>query len=283
MKVVLLPNAGAFLERTTQFRAREPYLTNVMGSTATSVASGQRSYETSSWWVVEDSNTVVGMMMRTAPHHLVLSPMPLEAVGPAVDAVLERDPQVPGALGSRALVDSFLTLYVTRSQRQLRSVVGRHHFVYVLGELVAPLPVAGTLQQCHEGDFDQLITWWRDFTEETRLERHGLEEGLSASLSEGRVFVWIVNTRSVCVVAHSPVVVTPDRTVTRIGPVYTPPHERGRGYAAQLTYVVSAQLVGQGHGVMLFTDAANPTSNGVYQRLGFEKVDEMVECTLAPA
>ena len=33
---------------------------------------------------------------------------------------------------------------------------------------------------------------------------------------------------------------------------------------------------------MLFTDAANPTSNGVYRRLGYEKVDELVECSLEP-
>jgi predicted GNAT family acetyltransferase len=34
---------------------------------------------------------------------------------------------------------------------------------------------------------------------------------------------------------------------------------------------------------MLFTDASNTTSNGVYVRLGYEKVDEIVECVLEPA
>ena len=283
MKVILLPDAAAFLDRTQRLRASEPYLTNVMGSTAASVANGQRHYQTSSWWVVEDSNDVVGMMMRTAPHPLVLSPMPLEAVGFAVDAVLEREAQIPGALGPRALVDAFLALYVERSGCRLRPVGGRHHFVYVLDELLAPPAVAGSIRQCDAGDFDQLITWWRDFTEETRLERHGLEDGLSTSLREGRVHVWTLDARPVCVVAHSAVVATPERTVARIGPVYTPTEERRRGYAARLTYAVSSLLVGQGHGVMLFTDAANPTSNAVYQRLGYQRVDEMVECTLAPA
>jgi predicted GNAT family acetyltransferase len=46
---------------------------------------------------------------------------------------------------------------------------------------------------------------------------------------------------------------------------------------------VSSLLVDQGHGLMLFTDAANPTSHGVYGRLGYEKVDEMVEYSLEPA
>jgi len=45
MKVNLLPHAAAFLQRTRTFRSQEPYLTNVMGSTATSVAAGLRTYE----------------------------------------------------------------------------------------------------------------------------------------------------------------------------------------------------------------------------------------------
>ena len=53
--------------------------------------------------------------------------------------------------------------------------------------------------------------------------------------------------------------------------------------AARLTFDVSSLLVDQGHGLMLFTDAANPTSHGVYGRLGYEKVDEMVEYSLEPA
>jgi predicted GNAT family acetyltransferase len=283
MRVLLLPDAATFLERTRSFRTQEPYLTNVVGSTATSVASGQRTYESTSWRVVEDSSGVVGMMMRTAPHHLVLSPMPLEAVGPAVDSVLQRDPQVSGALGSKTLCESFLSLYVARSKHQLRCEVGRDHFVYVLNRLVAPSSVAGSVRKCDVEDFEQLITWWRSFTDEAGLERYGLEEGLSASLAEGRVYVWMVEARPVCAVAHSPVVATPGDTVARIGPVYTPPRERRRGYAAQLTYAVSSLLIDQGHGLMLFTDAANPTSNGVYRRLGYEKVDEMVECILVPA
>src|SRR5580698_4993488 len=93
MKAILLPNATAFLDRTRLFRSREPYLTNVMGTTAMSVASGQRSYDDVWWWVVVDSTgTVVAMMMRTAPHKLVLSPMPLDAVDVAAEAVATQDP-----------------------------------------------------------------------------------------------------------------------------------------------------------------------------------------------
>ena len=60
--------------------------------------------------------------------------------------------------------------------------------------------------------------------------------------------------------------------VSRIGPVYTPPEHRGKGYAEALTYVVSQDLLARNLRVVLHTDQANPTSNALYQRLGYVPV-----------
>jgi predicted GNAT family acetyltransferase len=52
--------------------------------------------------------------------------------------------------------------------------------------------------------------------------------------------------------------------------VYTPPPLRKRGYAAAVTAAVTQAALDDGaDGVLLFTDQANPTSNTLYQRLGF--------------
>jgi len=284
MKVILLADAAEFLDRTRRFRSREPYLTNVMGSTATSVATGLRLYEKMSWWVVEDSSgSVCAMMMRTAPHNLVLSPMPLEAVDAAAAAVASHDPEIPGLSGSKTLVESFLTRFIDLSHQNRRGFIERYLPVYVLGTLIPPALGPGTWRAATSGEFDFLITWWSGFANDTGVERHGLEEGLRASLDAGRVFLWIDQGQPVCAVAHSTIVDVPGGAVARIGPVYTPPEMRRRGYAGQLTAAVSEQLVKQGLGLMLFTDAANATSNGVYTRLGYKKVDEIVECAVVPA
>src|ERR1700689_2357632 len=121
MKVILLSNASEFLDRTSTFRSREPYLTNVTGSTATSVATGLRSYDKMWWWVVEDdAGTVCAMMMRTAPHNLVLSPMPLEAIDIAAASVALHDPELPGLSGSKAIVESFVAKFIDQSHQKLR-------------------------------------------------------------------------------------------------------------------------------------------------------------------
>ncbi len=62
----------------------------------------------------------------------------------------------------------------------------------------------------------------------------------------------------------------------RIGPVYTPPEFRRRGYASNLTAAVSqAQLDAGRSFCVLFTDLANPTSNKIYQQIGYEPVTDV--------
>jgi hypothetical protein len=62
----------------------------------------------------------------------------------------------------------------------------------------------------------------------------------------------------------------------RIGPVYTPPEVRNRGYASALTAAASADQLARGRRFcFLFTDLANPTSNKIYQAIGYEPVCDM--------
>ena len=59
----------------------------------------------------------------------------------------------------------------------------------------------------------------------------------------------------------------------RIGPVYTPPEQRGNGYATALVAEQSAWLLAGGRRFcFLYTDLANPTSNAIYERIGYERV-----------
>jgi GNAT superfamily N-acetyltransferase len=59
----------------------------------------------------------------------------------------------------------------------------------------------------------------------------------------------------------------------RVGPVYTPPDLRGRGYASAVTAALTQRLLDSGRRFcFLYTDLANPTSNSIYQRIGYHAV-----------
>ena len=68
----------------------------------------------------------------------------------------------------------------------------------------------------------------------------------------------------------------------RVGPVYTPPAERRRGYAGALVAALSQQLLDTGREFcFLFTDQANPTSNHIYQQIGYAPVCDVAQYRLA--
>lgn len=64
----------------------------------------------------------------------------------------------------------------------------------------------------------------------------------------------------------------------RIGPVYTSPEARGNGYASRLVAAESQWLLDNGRRFcFLYTDLENPTSNSIYERIGFRKTAESAE------
>ena len=60
--------------------------------------------------------------------------------------------------------------------------------------------------------------------------------------------------------------------------VYTPPELRGHGYASAVVAALSQRLLDAGHQYCaLYTDLANPTSNSIYQKIGYTPVSDAVE------
>ena len=63
--------------------------------------------------------------------------------------------------------------------------------------------------------------------------------------------------------------------MVRVGSVFTPVALRRRGYAAALVAEISRSARACGVAdVVLFTDLTNPTSNAIYQQIGFRAVED---------
>ena len=61
----------------------------------------------------------------------------------------------------------------------------------------------------------------------------------------------------------------------RVAWVYTPPDNRGKGFAGACVAALSQKLLDEGRKFcFLYTDLANPISNHVYQRIGYEPVTD---------
>jgi len=276
MRVSLLRSASEFLVQTEALRAADPYRTNVIGSVASSVAKGSRTYEKYFWWIVtSESGQVIGAAMRTAPHGMLFTPMPKEALRELALQVAQHDPELPEIGGPSEVVSEFLAAYQntgTNRSKRLAEESG-HELLYTLNKLSVP-SVPGAMENATRDDHKKIYAWYLEFGNEAGLLMPNLEESIEDALDRSSLKFWRVDNEIVSMAGHAPLIETPSGTVGRIGPVYTPPMHRRHGYAGILTAKLSEELINQGVQVMLFTDAKNLTSNGVYKRIGYELMDE---------
>ena len=105
-------------------------------------------------------------------------------------------------------------------------------------------------------------------------------EAMLRRITAGRVWFWEDEHGER---VHLTGVNPPSYGVARVGPVYTPKAHRGRGYASAAVAGVSQAILDGGARACLFTDQANPTSNKIYEALGYRAVVDMANLRVVPA
>lgn len=280
MRVVQHPTAAQFLSATESFRGQHPTLTSIIGSVATSIVTG-KSYSDEFWYVVEDERgSVVGCAMRTPPWLLAVSPMDGTAALALAQVLRLSDPDLPGIVGPREVA---LTLADALGKRGTSALT---EFVRVLHAYRPPLPVEGAARPVTRADMELVRAWWLQFALDAGLAMRDtatLDEDLTAMIGEERLHLWEVAGQTVAFGGHAALVSTPAGVVARIGPIFTPEALRGRGYGTAITAAMVEYLQPRSDLIMLFTDADNPTSNGIYERLGFDYEGEIVEIEFEPS
>jgi hypothetical protein len=149
--------------------------------------------------------------------------------------------------------------------------------VYALERVEPIAAVAGRTRDANAADRALLLTWWSAFMREAVPESDltrvptALDHRLGAV--DAGIVLWC-DPEPVAFAAYG----GPTPKGIRIGPVYTPPEHRGRGYATSLVAGLSQRLLDDGRRFcFLFTDLANPTSNAIYVRIGYRLVCESAD------
>ncbi|TDC85009.1 GNAT family N-acetyltransferase [Actinomadura sp. 7K507] len=222
------------------------------------------------WWA--PGGGVEGTVIRTAAYPPLLSAMPGRAARELADALAERGTAAGGASGSLAATEVFADAWTRRTGTASRVTMRQR--LYRLGDLHVPdPPPEGAGRVAGPGDRALMLEWSAGFSRDAG--DHGAVNTvvLDGRLDAGRIALWEAGGRPVSMAGWSPVVAG----MSRISAVYTPAGDRRRGYGAAVTAEASKAAMDAGATeVVLFTDLANPTSNAVYQRLGYRPVEDRV-------
>ena len=237
------------------------------------------------WLAVHDGQPV-GLALRTEPYNVLLAePLVNDAVGALAEAVVLDDGGLPGVTANLPWVDRFVERVTALTGREAKHVLGEG--VWQLSAVAdVPMP-SGVARVAMPGDRDLLLRWIRAFAEEALPPDHPTRDDARTEIEidlrlagEGSAYWLWEDGVPVSMSGHG---VVPG-VGSRIGPVYTPPEHRGRGYATRLVAEHSAARLAAGDAAcFLFTDLANPTSNAIYARIGYTKVCEAVEYAFRPA
>ena len=273
MEIVRHPDAAAFLHRAEVWLRQAEAENNLMLGIARALISGDHPYRDPIYLAtVEDDGKVCGCAFRTPPYKFALTRMPPAAIDALVDSVASLYPSIHAVGGPEPAATRFARAWASR--QGIETEVSMRNGIYALDTVVRPSsPPAGSIRQASGADLARLSQWGHLFVEETGIE-HPDPAGLAVRLLEqGSMYVWEDDSVTSMAAAMDP---TP--TGVRIGYVYTPPEARGRGYASILVAELSQLYLDRGRSLcFLYTDMANPTSNAIYQRIGYRQVCEVVD------
>jgi uncharacterized protein len=157
---------------------------------------------------------------------------------------------------------------------------GRETRAFELHTLQPPRDPGGEYREARDEDAAILVPWtvafWEDIDEP--LDEDAAVATVARLTGQRDFAVW---ERGGALVSMAAVVRRTARSST-IAFVYTPPELRGRGYASAVVAALTQRELDAGaQWCSLFTDLANPTSNHIYQALGYEPRADFRMLTLA--
>lgn len=222
-------------------------------------------------WYVDGDGHVTGAVSMTPPYELLLTELSLDTVDELVDAVRTRGAEPCGVNGVPEIVEAFAKRWCGDAYK-----VHMRQRLYTLEQLKAPSPAPlGSARPARDGEVDLIDEWLVDFQIEAGAMRVRDLDIIRTRIAEQRMWFWEdLDGVVVSLAGHMQVV----GGVARVGPVYTPPEYRRRGYGGAVTAAATQHALDEGaKQAVLFTDLSNPTSNAIYQQIGYRPVsDRMV-------
>jgi uncharacterized protein len=230
---------------------------------------------------IENGGRLVATALMTPPHNLVLA-----SADPGEEKaweLLARNWQakgwpMPGVLGPSQVAQSFAQTWQRRTGQPYQE--GKRERVFELTRVISPRPGPGHLRTATLADLELVLAWVQAFFEEAlpdapKEDAEETRRSWARRIEQGGVHLWELEDGEIVSLAAQ---TRPVSTVISVGPVYTPPERRGKGYASRCVAALSQLLLDGGwRRCSLFTDLTNPTSNSIYQKIGYRPICDFNE------
>ena len=192
-----------------------------------------------------------------------------------IEGLILTDFKIPNVVSEKSLAECFARSYVAAANMQYR--VGFKQRIYVLQKVNSEILNIGNLRLAEEKDMAFLPYWIEEFQNDALASSRSVQ-------SDPEIYRYHINTGNLYILEHEGTPVSMAKigrrmkTVCSVALVYTPPYFRKKGYASSCVAGLSRLALKQGYSsVVLYTDLANPTSNAIYQKIGYEPICDSLD------
>ena len=256
---------------------REPEALSVIASVTQGLVVDPSRYVGPRWWVATDAwGDVVGAFMHTPPHALHVALATTDQARDLAALLAGLGDVLPGVGGQRGPAEAFADEWAARTGATPTIAMEVGRFDLPTRPRV-PFQVRGSFRLATGADTGLVDDWHQQFV--VAIEGGGrTANSLDRHVADGLVGLWEDAARTVSMAYASPA----SGGVTRISGVWTPPELRGHGYASGVVAALSTARLDAGEACMLYTDLANPTSNAIYQAMGYRRVGDSITISFGP-
>lgn len=267
VKVTRRRTAREFLESAGPWLGNSEAENNLILGIASGLNLRPERYRGETYFItLEENDLLAGAAFISPPHHLMITRSPEAALKTLAGWLLSERIAVSGVLGPNVEAKVFADEWVSKTGKSLRPGLGQR--IYACFRVVQPAYSPGRLRRARKDDEPLLLQWCREFIVETGVPEtadpcNGL---IHNELADGFLYIW-EDGQPVSMAgltgesAHG----------IRVSLVYTPPILRKKGYATSCVAALTQRILDSGKRFCcLYTDLGNPTSNNIYQKIGYE-------------
>ncbi|GMR64524.1 MULTISPECIES: GNAT family N-acetyltransferase [Bacillus] len=182
-------------------------------------------------------------------------------------------PNVPGLIGNKKIVQRLAEEIAVLENK--KTTVVMEQGIYELKQVKKKWDGDGVFREVSSDELTLIEQWIYQFCEDVKLPTTKEEAKQTAHtlITNRRLFGLEVDGKLVSVAAKT----RPTTNNITVNFVYTPKEARKKGYASNCVAALSQCMLDEGYKTTtLYTDLANPTSNKIYQEIGYEKMIESV-------
>ncbi|OHR70163.1 hypothetical protein HMPREF3291_07250 [Bacillus sp. HMSC76G11] len=221
-------------------------------------------------------------LLMTPPHNLILSfnedLMTENLLHETIRTLVIKDLHIPGVVGERKWTEAFAKIWSAETEDRAEIVMEQK--IYRLQEVTEIKRSDGEFVLAELGHLPLLTEWMMDFmnyTNEPPITVLQAAGRMKQFIAEKSVFLWMADDKPVSMAKKS----RSTKNGICVSLVYTPDEFRGKGYASSCVAELSELLLKDFSFCTLYTDLANPTSNSIYQKIGYQPIQDSIMITFS--